>query len=60
MDLFNFALPKTNKSPLKAMGPLETKSFPFGALGLFSGAFAVSFREGGLFFVLRLDDFPCL
>ena len=37
-------LPETNSSPLKWM--VGRRSFPFGSNGLFSGAFAVSFREG--------------
>lgn len=39
--------PKTNTSPLKMDG-WETMYFPFllWLLGLFSGVFAVSFREG--------------
>ena len=46
-------LPETNsKRPLKRDG-WNTYSFPIGEAGLFSGAFAVSFREGNRFFFMR-------
>ena len=42
-----FALPETNRLLAPENGWLEDDSFPFwGKFGLFSGAFAVSFREG--------------